>query len=65
MADFQEELRALLNRHSRENESNTPDFILAQYLARCLNAFDNAIVNRELWWGMRHTGNNISGRAKQ
>ena len=30
--DFEEELKTLINRCSKENESNTPDFILAQYL---------------------------------
>lgn len=36
------ELAALLNRRSRENTSNTPDWILAQYLAAALLA-----LNRE------------------
>lgn len=37
---FISELRALLNRHSKENTSNTVDFILAEYLAACLNTWD-------------------------
>ncbi len=35
-------LSNLINRHSMENKSNTPDFILAQYLSSCLNAFEVA-----------------------
>ena len=45
--DLQLELQALLNKHSRESASNTPDFILAQYLVACLNAFDIAVAKRE------------------
>lgn len=46
-----EELRALLNRHSAENESDTPDFILAEFLLGCLNAYDTAIRRRSDWYG--------------
>ena len=45
------ELAALLNCHSQENESNTPDFILAQYLLGCLAVFTTAVQQRETWWG--------------
>jgi hypothetical protein len=47
------ELRATLNRHSVENGSNTPDFILAQYLLGCLSAFETAVNAREKWYGRR------------
>jgi hypothetical protein len=36
---------------SQENESNTPDFILAEYLLRSLQAFNVAVVHREKWYG--------------
>ena len=48
---FEEELELLINRHSKENESNTPDFILAQYMAGCLAVFNTAVQQRELWYG--------------
>lgn len=48
---FRNELSALINRHSRENGSGTPDFILAQYMAACLDGFDNAVRLREAWYG--------------
>lgn len=51
MSDFQAEVAALINKHSRENESNTPDFILAQYLETCLLAFSTATQQRETWYG--------------
>jgi len=48
---FLKELVTLINKHSRENESNTPDFILAQYLAACLAAYNTAVQQRETWYG--------------
>jgi hypothetical protein len=46
---FREALERLVNAHSRENGSNTPDFILADYLCTCLAAFDVATRQREQW----------------
>ena len=46
-----EDIQSAINRHSAENASNTPDFILAQYLERCLAAFDVAVQQRETWYG--------------
>lgn len=51
---FEIELTSLLNRHSRENISNTPDFILAQYLMGCLKAGEHMINEREKWHKMRN-----------
>ena len=48
---FEEELRKLINYHSKENESNTPDFILAQYIMGCLSSYNTAIQQRETWYG--------------
>lgn len=47
--EFQMELRSLLNRISAENMSNTPDFILADYMIECLNAFDKATRRAKDW----------------
>lgn len=51
MSDFQKELTELINRHSKESGSDTPDFILAQYLIWCLNAYNRTIQAREKWYG--------------
>ena len=48
---FQYELEKLINSHSAENGSDTPDFILAEYLQQCLNVFNKAIYHREKWYG--------------
>lgn len=52
---FRKELESLINRHSKENGSNTPDFILAEYLSSCLEAFDRAVKARQAWKGPRPT----------
>jgi hypothetical protein len=45
------DLAALLNGYSLENESNTQDFILAEYLIRCLDAYNVALNDRARWYG--------------
>jgi hypothetical protein len=50
MTDFRKELEALINRHSKENGSDTPDFILAEYLNDCLAAYDKAVTRRTKWY---------------
>jgi len=49
--DFKDELRNLINRHSKENDSNTPDFILVGYIENCMSAFTEAIQQRETFHG--------------
>lgn len=57
--NFQDELRALINRFSQENGSNTPDYILATYLIACLAAFDAAVEQREGWYGRGPSTTNL------
>jgi len=47
---FRLELSNLINKHSKKNGSDTPDYILASYLTDCLNAFDSAVKSRTLWY---------------
>ena len=42
-----QEIQEAINRASRENESSTPDFVLAEYLMNCLNAYEVAVNRRE------------------
>jgi hypothetical protein len=51
LSKFEKELSELLNRHSKENGSNTPDFILAQYLQGCLDNFNRTVIDRDWWHG--------------
>ena len=53
MKTFLSELEELINRHSYENGSNTPDFILARLMQDCLEAFNRASNDRENWYGKR------------
>ena len=50
---FEQELSALINRFSKENDSNTPDFILAKYILGSLLAYTDAVVSREEWYGRK------------
>lgn len=49
---FKRELTELINKHSAENGSNTPDFILAEYLIGCLVAFNLATKERDHWYSV-------------
>jgi hypothetical protein len=49
--EFRKELEALINKHDRECGSDTPDFVLAEYLEVCLAAFDVATRKRDDWYG--------------
>ena len=48
---FRKELEHLINSKSLGNGSNTPDFILADYLVDCLITFDKTINARKKWYG--------------
>ncbi len=50
--NFEEEIAKVINRFSLENESNTPDFILAEYLSGCLHTYNMAIRGRDRWYGI-------------
>jgi len=49
---FESELTSLLNRHSKENESNTPDYQLAEFLIGCLALFNRGVRARGAWYAM-------------
>ena len=47
-----EDLQALINRPSNENDSNTPDYLLAAFLCTCLVAFNETVKERDHWYGI-------------
>ena len=49
--EFLRELSSVINKHSVENRSDTPDFMLAEFMAGCLNVYENTIRNRGDWFG--------------
>jgi hypothetical protein len=52
MPTWVDTLKELLNKGCRENESNTPDFILAEFMMACLEAFEEGIKARDKWYGI-------------
>lgn len=49
--EFLKDLTALLNKHSKEGPSGTPDYILAEFLIGCLETYNSAVFCREIWHG--------------
>ena len=45
------DIAEVVNKHSRENESDTPDFLLAGFLVKCLVAYELMLVERAVWHG--------------
>jgi len=52
MDSFELELTALINKHSLENHTDSPDFILAEYMMRTLAAYTDAVTKRAVWHGL-------------
>lgn len=48
---FLEEIRHAINKHSIENESNTPDFILAAFVDDVMSAWNKTVAARSNWYG--------------
>jgi len=46
---FEKKLIILLNSYCKENDSNTPDYILAKYLIGCLTVYNKAVTDRSKW----------------
>lgn len=57
---FEEALTNLLNKYSKENGSDTPDFILARYMQDCLDSFNSAVLARESFYGIGREDIHIS-----
>ncbi|MDD5589072.1 MAG: hypothetical protein PHP92_03410 [Candidatus Nanoarchaeia archaeon] len=50
---LRQDIERAINMNSGENESNTPDFILAKYLVACLRAFDEGVNDRNKWYSSK------------
>jgi len=44
ISHFEHDLAGLINKYSLENETNIPDFIMANYLVRCMEALRYTVV---------------------
>lgn len=49
--EFRKELMSLINKHSLENYSNTPDHVLADMMFSTFMSLNTAIINRDLYYG--------------
>lgn len=47
---LEKDLTALLNKHSMERISDTPDFLLAQHMIESLRQFDQSTRARGVWY---------------
>lgn len=47
VGSFRHDLERVINAHSKENGSDTPDYVLAEFLIGCLAAFDQAVRIRD------------------
>ena len=50
--DLKTKIESVISQCCVENESNTPDFILAEYLLKCLDSFNEATKCRDTWYGV-------------
>jgi hypothetical protein len=53
---LKDELSNLLNKHSRENMSDTPDFLLAEFMMDCLTSYEAVVRKRDAWFGFSPWG---------
>lgn len=49
--EFKRDLMHIINKHSLEGGSDTPDYILAEFLCSCLLAFNSTVKARSKWFG--------------
>ncbi len=61
--DFRVELQTLVNKYSVEVGSDTPDFLLAEYIVQQLNTWDQYVTRREMWWGRVPTPKTNGGES--
>jgi len=52
MESLEHAIRDLLNNFSAENGSDTPDFLLADFLLACLDTFNKTVKARDTWYGV-------------
>lgn len=50
------EFAGIINRYSLENDSNTPDFLLAEYLYDCLLSGQLLVCTRTVWYNPTDSG---------
>ena len=59
MSKFSKELEDLINKNCIEDDSDTPDFLLAEYLIGCLEMYSRVTKKRDKWFSFTPFGNLI------
>ena len=49
--EFERDLTKIINKHSIESGSGTPDFVIAHFLMACLHAFERSLELRSNFFG--------------
>jgi len=49
--NFKSELTVLISQYYKEFPSNTPDYVLAEYMVGCLRVFNKTVKQREAYYG--------------
>lgn len=52
-ATFQEALQHVINLYNEESRSDTPDFLLTEYLISCLNTWSYITRQRDKWYNFK------------
>jgi hypothetical protein len=60
---FEIELKQLINKYSVENGSDTPDWILAQYIMDALTSYERAVIRRDHWYSFDPLKRGVVARA--
>ena len=60
MDKLESKIKDLINEFNREADSDTPDFILAEFLINCLRSLELVINKRDGWYNLPHDMNSIS-----
>lgn len=64
--ELKNELETLLNKYSVENGSDTPDFLLAQYILDCILSYQSIVTKRDKWFGVdMWSEDKISSKRKE
>lgn len=61
---FGKELAGVINKFSMENGSDTPDFILADFLITVIHAWDDATKRRDKWYDFKGGLSNAAGNRQ-
>ena len=65
MSKFSKELEDLINKNCIEDDSDTPDFLLAEYLIGCLEMYSRVTKKRDKWFSFTPFENSILPKEKQ